>query len=80
MTLIAVAALAAGWALSVVALLGLFERQRRADARRVDLLVNQVCHLSGQPWHESPAVKERRELVGMHDEEELVNPDTLAWL
>lgn len=38
-----------------VLFVGALERQRRAHARREDLLVNQLMHLAGKTWSPAPA-------------------------
>lgn len=54
MTVLALA-LAAGWALSVTALVRALTSERRQAARERDTLLNQVMHLSGKTWTPPPA-------------------------
>jgi hypothetical protein len=53
-TLVALA-LVAALIVVCVSFVGALERQRRAHARREELLVNQVMHLSGKSWTPPPA-------------------------
>jgi hypothetical protein len=54
-TLLVVAVLAIALLAVVMVLAGLLRSQQRAHARREDLLVNQILHLSGRTWQSPPA-------------------------
>lgn len=47
--------LAAGWVATANALARQLARERREHTRREDLVVNQILHLAGKPWHPAPA-------------------------
>lgn len=48
-------ALAAGWTVTVTALLGVLRSRDRQHARDRDLLLNQLLHACGKPWQPAPA-------------------------
>ena len=56
MTTVALA-LAALAIVQALAFTGIVARQSRAHARREDLLVNQILHLSGRTWQPAPAAE-----------------------
>lgn len=70
--LVALVAFAIGWAVSVLALVGAMDRQRRAHARREDLLITQLAHLAGKPF---PTVREPFRDPGPPEVPELVDPE-----
>lgn len=68
----ALAALAAGWAVTLTAALALVRSERRAVARERDLLLNQLLHALGRTWTPPPA--DDTPAVAQPDEHDLIRP------
>lgn len=51
---VAVAALAAGWALTLSVSLALLRSERREAARERNLLLARLMHLAGRTWEQPP--------------------------
>lgn len=65
MTVVALAAVAA-LLLSVLGLSGVLRSVTRQHARERDLLIAQLLHAVGKPWHEAPAVTAADEIYREH--------------